>query len=225
MKSILAITAVLWATASAAQAQESGSVMASAHGLPTSLSDWSDRSNEFSGPDAQEGRPVDHGDRATFSLGPVAGYIKTRDADSGTWFGGIQARLHFLRILAVEGSITFHRDEFEDGDIEVTQYPVQVTGLIFPFPDSPIRPYGLAGAGWYYTKYEYEGIYSVFEDETDRLFGVHVGAGVEIDLGRSAAIFGDFRWIFLDEPSVDNSQVEDEEFDAGQVTLGLSLKF
>jgi hypothetical protein len=38
-------------------------------------------------------------------------------------------------------------------------------------------------------------------------------------------IFADFRWIFLDEPNVDNSQIEEEEFDYGQVTLGLGIKF
>ncbi len=165
------------------------------------------------------------GDQAEFSFGPVAGYIKARDADRGTWFGGVQARFRFARIFAVEGSITFHQDEFFDGDVEVTTYPVQVTGLILPFPDSPVEPYGLAGAGWYYQRFEFDGPGGLDEEETDRSFGVHVGAGVLAELGRNFSVFGDFRWIFMDEPGVDNGNIEDEEFDSWQVTLGGSFRF
>ena len=69
-----------------------------------------------------------------FTLGPAAGFIKIRDADDGTWFGGILGRYRFAGILAVEGSITFYRDEFQDGDVVVTQYSVQVSAFIFPLP-------------------------------------------------------------------------------------------
>jgi len=234
---ILASAAALCVMAAAVQAQESRSavaaespLLASAHGLPTSIGDWAEAPAGFPevaepGREAQEGRGDDPGGRPQFSLGPVAGYIRARDADRGTWFGGIQARMRFMRFFAVEGSITFHQDEYQDGDVVVTQYPVQLTALFFPFPDSQVRPYGLVGAGWYYTRFQYDGLFSAFKDETDRLFGVHVGAGVEVDLDRTVSIFADFRWIFLDEPNVDNSQIEDEEFDSGQLTLGLSVRF
>ena len=159
-----------------------------------------------------------------FSLGPVAGYLRVRDADRGSWFGGVQARYRFLKFLGVEGSFTFRRDRFEDGDIVVTQYPVQVTGLVFPFPRSAIEPYGLVGVGWYYTRVDFDDSLGG-GDETDRLFGVHLGAGLQVELGPGFALFSDFRWIFLDEPSTDNSQLEEEEFDSWQVTLGGSFRF
>lgn len=162
-------------------------------------------------------------DRASFSLGPVAGYLKSRDADDGTWFGGVQARLRFARILGLEGSITFHRDEYQDGDVEVTRYPVQLSALLFPIPDSPIEPYGVVGAGWYYTRVEFDN--ELFDDDTDRAFGWHVGAGLQAELGSRFALFADFRWVFMDEPGVDNGDLDEEEFDFGQVTLGASFTF
>jgi opacity protein-like surface antigen len=159
-----------------------------------------------------------------FTIGPVAGFIKTRDADDGTWFGGVQARYRFAGILAVEGSITFHRDEFQDGDVVVTQYPVQVSALIFPLPSGAFEPYGVIGAGWYYTRVDID-TPLVQDDDTENLFGVHLGAGAQLHLTPRVSIFADFRWIFMDEPATDNSDLDEEEFDAGQVTLGASLRF
>lgn len=177
-------------------------------------------------PGEADALPEDPKSSSVFSIGPAAGYLRVRGADRGTWFGGVQARLRLAEILALEGSITFHQDEFEGGDVEVTQYPVQVTALLYPFPLSPLKPYGLIGAGWYYTRFDYEGVQAVLnDDETDRLFGLHVGAGAELELGPAVALQADFRWIFLDEPSVDNSDIEEEEFDYWQVSLGLGLKF
>lgn len=165
------------------------------------------------------------GQKDGFSIGPVAGYIKTRDADDGTWFGGGQMRFRFARILAIEGSITFHKDSFQDGDIDVIQYPVQVSALLFPIPDSPVEPYGVFGAGWYYTRVEFEGPLSGLDDETDRAFGFHAGAGLQVELGPRFALFADFRWVFMDEPGIDNGNLDEEEFDFGQVTLGGSISF
>ena len=67
-------------------------------------------------PPAQE---PDHrqADRTEFSFGPAVGYLQVRDADDGTWFIGVQARVRFLRYLGLEGSITFHQDECADGDV------------------------------------------------------------------------------------------------------------
>src|SRR5881394_1427284 len=92
-------------------------------------------------------------DRETeFSFGPAGGFLHARGADRGTWFAGAQARFHFLRYLAAEGSITFHENHYEGGDARVTQYPVQVSGMFYPIPDGEFRPYIVAGAGWYYTR-------------------------------------------------------------------------
>ncbi len=164
-------------------------------------------------------------DEASFTLGPVAGYLKARDADRGTWFGGVQARLRFARTFAIEGSISAHTDSFQNGDIDVIQYPVQVSALLFPIPDSPIEPYGIFGAGWYYTRYEFDGPLSGLDDETDREFAFHAGAGLQIEFNPRFAVFADFRWVFMDEPGVDNGNLDEEEFDFGMITIGGSFGF
>lgn len=189
---------------------------------------WPGWAIEETDPEAGQDKDKDRERRdpnaVAFTIGPAAGYLRVRDADRGTWFGGLQARVQFLRYLGIEGSITFHQNRFADGDIIVTQYPVQVTGLLFPFPDSEISPYVLVGAGWYYTRVDFDSSLGGGE-ETERLSGWHVGAGAQATLGRRVGAFGDFRWVFIDDPGVDNSNIDEEEFDYWQVTLGLNIGF
>ncbi|HYF01573.1 MAG TPA: porin family protein [Planctomycetota bacterium] len=161
--------------------------------------------------------------RTEFTLGPRVGYLKTRDAERGTWLVGVQARLRILKFLGAEASVGYHQDEFLDGDVRVHTYPVELTGMIYPFPDLAFELYGLAGVGWYYTRFTFHDSLSTVDDETDSQFGVHVGAGAAVDLTRRVSLNGDFRWIFLDEPGVDNGNLDEEEFDRWQVTAGINF--
>lgn len=156
-----------------------------------------------------------------FSIGPVGGYLVVKDADHGTWFGGVQARLRF-GMFAVEGSITAHQNEYEDGDVIVTQYPVQVTAFLYIIPAGPVRPYILGGVGWYYTRVDYKGVFSSLDDHTEHIFGEHLGAGVELLLGPRVSIDADLRYIFLNP---DTDQVISRDFNYWQVTLGVNVFF
>jgi opacity protein-like surface antigen len=161
-----------------------------------------------------------------FMLGPAAGYMRTRDADEGSWYVGLMARLKVTPFLAVEGMGAFRQHDFTEGAIRFTQYPVQLSALIFPFsPPDILRPYALAGAGWYPTQIEYRGPLDARDDESDTLFGIHIGAGAELQLGPSLVANIDLRWIFMDEPDVDNSAITDEEFDTWQVAVGVGFQF
>lgn len=193
-------------------------------GLPSTLGD-SFESDAPPPAQADDKEPVRHQtDRPEFTIGPMAGYLNARGADRGTWFGGMQARLRFLRIFAVEGSLSFHQNQYSDGDVVVTQYPVQVSALILPFTAGPFDPYVLAGAGWYYSRIDYDDSIGGGSD-TDSLFGFHVGAGTNLWLSSRFSLFSDFRWIFLDEPGVDNSTIKNEEFDYWQLTFGMNFGF
>jgi hypothetical protein len=155
-------------------------------------------------------------------FGLRAGYIKPRDADDGTWFGGVQVRVPLTEMFALEGSIAFHTSEFADGEIEVVQWPVQATLLVFILPQAAsVSPYLLGGLGWYYTTTEFSGSLSALDDDTESMFGAHIGFGARIGLGAASAS-ADLRYIFL-EP--DGDRLEDEDFDAIQLVLSLSFPF
>ena len=157
-----------------------------------------------------------------FVLGPMAGYLRARGSDHGAWFGGVMARAYIFPALAAEGSISVHQDRFDNGDVRITQWPVQVTGLLFPFANLPVDPYVLAGAGWYYTRVHTRGSLASFKDETDKSFGAHAGAGLELRPEGPIVLFADVRYIFI-RPTTD--AVERADFSYWQVTLGVGFSF
>lgn len=160
---------------------------------------------------------------ASFSMGPAGGYLKARGSDQGTWFGGAQARLHLAKFFAAEAALTFHQNRYEDGDVVVTQYPLQLTAFLYVLPQGPIRPYILGGVGWYYTRVDYRGTFDTLNnDRTEHIFGEHLGAGVELMLGPRVSVDLDFRYIFLN-PTRD--KVLDRDFNYGQITFGVNLFF
>jgi hypothetical protein len=164
-------------------------------------------------------------DAPGFSIGAHVGWFESKDADDGEVYYGLQARIYLLKWLGIEGSVDVQKQDFLDEDADLTTVPVQLTGMIFLMPDSPLRPYVLAGAGWYFHEVEYDGALSNLDDEDDSSFGVHVGGGLELLLGKILMLYADLRYTFLDEPGVDNSQLDEEEFDFWQVAAGAALAF
>jgi outer membrane protein W len=160
---------------------------------------------------------------ASFSIGAAAGYLSVRGADRGTWFGGVQARLHFARMFAAEAAITFHSNHYENGDVVVTQYPLQLTAFLYIIPEGPFRPYILGGVGWYYTRVDYRDSFAlVNRDRTEHIFGEHLGAGAELMLGSRVSLDMDVRYIFL---NATNDKVIHREFNYWQVTFGVNFYF
>jgi opacity protein-like surface antigen len=157
-----------------------------------------------------------------FSVGAIGGYLKAREADRGTWFAGLQLRLHFAQYLALEVSGTYHQNRYEDGDIKVTQYPVQVSGVVYPLPNSIVSPYFGGGAGWYYTRIGYSGGLAGFSDETKHPFGEHAVAGIDLKLGKRFTINADYRYIFL---QTSGTQIPDGDLNYWQATFGVNINF
>jgi opacity protein-like surface antigen len=222
--------ACLWAQASVG---EDGSI------LPRTLAEEVDPSVEIDRPPLEDSEGLLHapdrffsalsetpepraGDQSQFSLGAAVGYLDARGSDRGTWFAGVQARLHFLKYFAAEASITFHENRYENGDVHVTQYPVQVSGMFYPLPDGEFRPYVLGGVGWYYTRITYTGAFSGVTNQTDHTFGGHVGVGLELRLAPSISIDADLRYIWL---SPSSRVVNRNDFDYWQGTGGINFFF
>ena len=159
---------------------------------------------------------------ASFSIGPEGGYLTAKDADRGTWFAGAKARLKILGFLAAEASITFHQNHYNDGDVVVTQYPVQLTALLYIIPAGPIRPYILGGVGWYYTRTDFRDSLSFVKDDTDHFFGFHLGVGAELFLSPKVSIDADVRYIFI---NANEDNVIDGDFNYWQIAFGINFYF
>jgi opacity protein-like surface antigen len=79
----------------------------------------------------------------------------------------------------------------------VSVTPIQATVLGYFSPGSSLSPYLLIGGGWYPT--HADGPYS-----PSRLFGPHVGAGLELLLGSNWSLDGSYRFLWTETISWSN---------------------
>ncbi|MBN2385099.1 porin family protein [bacterium] len=119
-----------------------------------------------------------------------------------TIFYGLQLRFRLSDTFAVEGSIDYYQEEY-DNDVEMVIYPVQATLLIYLIPSRILELYLNAGAGWYHYDYDTP----VIKDDGHE-FGWHGGAGVELPLTEYIAFYGDLRWVYF-KPEIEASDIED----------------
>jgi len=88
----------------------------------------------------------------TFGIGPRAGYYKSKDADEGAWYGGVQARFRLGEVIGLEVAADYRAEEtFEidtptfEGEIRQHSYPVTASLLVF-LPIIPhFAPYIVGG--------------------------------------------------------------------------------
>ena len=128
------------------------------------------------------------------SLGPQVGYYKARDADKGSFMGGVAWRFKLMPVLGVEASINYRQEKYANDALTVRSWPIMVTGLIYPLP----IVYGAIGAGWYSVTYDYDqSKLPLLKDDTTQEFGWHFGGGVELPVGSNFKLTGDIRYVFL----------------------------
>jgi opacity protein-like surface antigen len=143
----------------------------------------------------------------TFGLGPRAGFYRSRDAEDGSWYGGVQARVRLGQYFGLEGAVDYRLEEtfdFDvagvDGEIRQHTYPVTASLMLF-LPVLPhFSPYLVGGGGYYFNRIDYsEELEDLgFDDDTNSTFGWHAGAGLEFPFSDHVALNLDFRWIFMD---------------------------
>ena len=136
----------------------------------------------------------------TSYLGPQLGWQKANDADNANLLFGGAFRSKLSPSFAIEASIDYRKEEYDNGSVDVSTWPVMVTALIYPVPVL----YGAIGAGWYNTSITYSTDLQLFgaSNQTEQKFGWHFGAGVEVPLGMSmsnpgAILTADIRYVFL----------------------------
>jgi opacity protein-like surface antigen len=162
---------------------------------------------------------------SSFSIGPRLGYYKAQNADDGTFYYGLQARIRFNEVLGIEGSVSYRpgtESSFNVPGVGEQTYEtkfVPVTGSLMLFlPIDGISPYGIAGIGAYYTIYDSEGpLADEWESQFD--FGYHLGFGAELAFSDDVALSLDYRYLFL-TPEGEN-EPEDADFSGNVFTAGL----
>lgn len=141
--------------------------------------------------------PISSRGQSSVYLGPHLGIQKSPDAEDPNYLVGATLRAKLIPFLAVEGDVGYRQEKYGSGAVTVKDWPVTVTGLLYPLP----LLYAGVGGGWYNSTFDYSELYNDigFDDETTRDFGWHLVAGIELPpVSSNVKVFGDVRYVFLD---------------------------
>jgi hypothetical protein len=146
-------------------------------------------------------------------LGPQFGFYKSADADdTKLLIGGVlRGRIH--PALGLEASLSYRNETFHEGRLEVTSWPVMLTGMVYPLP----IVYGLMGVGWYNSSFDY----LQAQDRNEQEFGWHFGGGLEWPVGGNSKFYTDIRYVFLDYEFDAIPGLEDTNSNFYMVSAGL----
>ncbi len=154
-------------------------------------------------------------------LGPHLGIQKGQDAQDANYLAGATLRLKFSPVLGAEGDIGYRQEKYGSGAVTVRDWPVTVTGLIYPLSVL----YGGVGGGWYFTTLDYSQALNQagIDDETTQKFGWHLVAGVEFPVSPRIRLFGDVRYVFLDYKfkNLPGAVLDGKKADFYSINLGL----
>jgi opacity protein-like surface antigen len=159
-----------------------------------------------------------HAARAGVTFGGRAEYYRPKDADSGALSGGAQVRLHFIPMLAVEGSADYRQNKYGGATVDV--FPVQASLMLYLTPKWVVSPYILGGVGWYYTR--------VRGGDTTNRYGPHAGAGLEAALARHWSIDASYRYLWnqsLNAPTTTSPAGKNFSDNGFMLTAALNYRF
>jgi hypothetical protein len=133
--------------------------------------------------------------------GPESPAVDEVDS-SRTRFWGAFARVHVGGSFGFEVAIDYASTTNDTETARVRSTPIQVSGLLLN-PKKTFAPYFLGGLGWYKHKVEAldQGNTVATAYSTD--FGYHLGGGLQLKFGRHAAIFADYRYVWVDVNGLD----------------------
>ncbi|MFN8547038.1 MAG: porin family protein [Candidatus Eisenbacteria bacterium] len=174
---------------------------------------------------------------AAGNIGPHLAFSKAKDANDGNFLVGGHLELLLAPILGIQGSADYRSEDhfvartpLGNESLHVRTIPLLLTGRLYLPGPMPIRPFALAGAGWYHVAYDYsaglESRYG-FKDESVDTFGWHVGAGVNLPLGPDVTMSAEGRYNFVDPERKLGHDVRDaiRDLDYDAYTLGVGLNF
>jgi len=151
------------------------------------------------------------------------GYYAGEDADDAVPTIGVFTRFDIPGPLNLEVSADYRRETLLDGDIEAMVIPLRVSALLNFLPG--LSPYLVAGAGAEYVDLDFRNELAGFSDESDLVFEVHAGAGIEIGLG-PASLGADLRYCRATAISGDELNAAlGHDYDPSGWTASLTLGF
>jgi hypothetical protein len=115
-------------------------------------------------------------------------------ADSERYAGGF-LRLRGSRRAALEIAVDYRSRIDLLSEERITEYPIQASLLLYPIRGS-LAPYLLGGFGWYTERRQHIDDTEHVADVSRRT-GFHSGIGVDLALGRRAAVYLDYRYTFV----------------------------
>jgi len=179
---------------------------------------------------AQSGGSGDSYIRNTLGIGPRLGYYKSKDADEGNFYGGLQMRMRLGRVIGLEGTVEYRSTQtFKSQalgstyETDIRQVPVTASFMTYLPVDPHFEPYLLGGIGAYYTIVDYS---QAFEnnlnvsDESKVNLGFHLGFGLDLPINNKVALNADYRYLFLDG---NNDNLQDKQYSGNVFTAGLTF--
>jgi opacity protein-like surface antigen len=141
------------------------------------------------------------GARMVSVSGPESPALDNSDSSRTRLAGGF-IRLHALGSLGVEVAMDYQSTTNDAETARVRNTPIQVSGLLLPIKKT-FAPYVLGGIGWYKHRVEAlengDAVATVYSTD----FGYHTGIGAQVKFGKHAAIFVDYRYVWVDANGFD----------------------
>lgn len=160
----------------------------------------------------------------TFEVENVnAGRTDRFDSKTGP-AGEVAIGHYFMPMLAAELGAGYFESKGSgaagSGDAKLKVVPVTLTakGLL---PMGPVEPYGEFGIGAYTSKFDISGNNESFSGSTKTAFGLHAGAGVNVNLGETTFLGAEGRYIWA-KPSFGG---QDIKLDGFTLTANLGFRF
>ncbi len=149
----------------------------------------------------------------------------TSHLDTKTGFNGEIAFGHyFLPVFGIELGVGYFESKgspaAEPGSTKLKVVPVLASAKVF-FPFGPVEPYGEVGIGAYFTDLEVNGNLGSFSGSSKVTYGVHAGAGLNINLTDTFFLGAEGRYIWA-KPEFGGQPVELNGYTA---TINLGFRY
>lgn len=134
-------------------------------------------------------------------VGARAGYMRIAEAEDGTLLGGLFFRTDWHDVVFIDGSLYYHTEEIAPG-VDLELIPIQLSAMLFLLGrDNLINPFVLGGGGIYWNRTTVTGR----DTDSEFDFGWHLGLGADFNLSDRIFVEGDFRYMWLDSSSEDQT--------------------